>query len=128
MSYMLPTIVIVNAAVAVFPEVSLAIQVTVVVPIANVLPEEGVHTRLDTATLSDAVTVYVTTADVVVVDTVIADGTVIVGAVVSVVLVPDVPVPIVKLTIDEAGEVLPALSVALAVMLWLPAANAIAAE
>jgi|ERR1051326_280837 hypothetical protein len=125
---MLPTIVIVNAAVAVFPEVSLAIQVTVVVPIANVLPEEGVHTRLDTATLSDAVTVYVTTADVVVVDTVIADGTDIVGAVVSVVLVPDVPVPIVKLTIDEAGEVLPALSVALAVMLWLPAANAIAAE
>src|ERR1051326_4870837 len=88
---MLPTIVIVNAAVAVFPEVSLAVHTTVVVPIANVEPEAGVQIKLDTATLSDAVTVYVTTADVVVVDTVIADGTVIVGAVVSVVLVPDVP-------------------------------------
>ena len=60
-------------------------QVTVVVPIGNVEPEDGVHVGpLVTPTASEAVTVYVTTAPAgLEVSTVISDGTVMVGGVVS---------------------------------------------
>jgi len=55
--------VTVKLAVEVFPCVSVAVQVTVVVPTANFVPEDGPQVGvIEPSTLSVAVAVYVTTA------------------------------------------------------------------
>ena len=54
--------VTVNEQVLVLPYISVAELVTVVVPVANVLPEAGFDTTVDTPQLSVAVTLNVTTA------------------------------------------------------------------
>src|SRR3989442_15799849 len=51
-----------NVPLAVFPEVSVAVQLTVVVPWAKALPEAGVQTADAIPTLSGAVGAKVTTA------------------------------------------------------------------
>jgi hypothetical protein len=51
-----------NEQVAVFPEASVAVQVTVFVPIGNVLPEEGAHKTVTPGQLSVADAVNVTAA------------------------------------------------------------------
>jgi len=100
--------VTVNEAVPVLPAASLAVHVTVVIPIANVEPEAGVQVGpLVTPMLSVAVTAYVTTAPEELVDcTVMFDGTVIVGGVVSVAIV----------NVEVADAAFPEVSVAFATM------------
>lgn len=80
--------VTVNEPVAVFPCESVAVQDTVVVPIANVEPEVGVQIGVtDPSTKSVAVAVYVTVApEVLVADTVIGEGSASIGGVVSAVI------------------------------------------
>ena len=82
---------------------SVAEQVTVVVPIGKVLPDAGVQTGvIEPSTVSVAVAVNVTTAPAeLVASVVISAGTVTTGAVVST-----------TVTVKVADPVLPALSVA----------------
>ena len=97
------------------PAASVAEQLTVVVVIANVEPEAGVHvTGTGPSTLSVAVTVKVTTApDGLVASAVMLEGTVITGGVVS----EGGGLEIVRLNIADAGDMFPALSVAFPVKL-----------
>ena len=106
--------VTVNEAVPVLPAESVAEQLTVVVDIGNVEPEAGVQVGVKAPSmLSVAVAVNVTTAPVeLVASTVMLDGTVSTGAVVS-----DAVKVMVMLTAEDAGDVLPAASVAFAVTL-----------
>src|SRR5215831_4595821 len=75
----------VSVAVELLPEASIALSVTVVVPIANVLPDVGVPVTVGCgSTRSVATAVYVTTAPVgPVASTLIGDGGSSVGALVS---------------------------------------------
>ena len=79
------TTVISNEAEPVFSAESVAVQVTVVVSIANVLPETGVHVAGSTpSTISNADALNVTAApDPLVASSVMFSGTVSIGAVVS---------------------------------------------
>ena len=99
----------------VLPAASVAEQFTVLVVIGNVEPEAGVHvTGTGPSTLSVAVTVNVTTLpDAEVASEVMLEGTVRTGGIVSAAGGLDT----VRLDIPDAGDALPALSVAFPVML-----------
>jgi len=88
--------VIVNDAEAELPEPSVAVQVTVVVPSGNVLPEEGAQTSVGVGSIaSTALAVYVTTApDGLVACTVMFAGTVTTGGVVSWTVTENDPEPV----------------------------------
>ena len=107
--------VMVKDPVPVLLAASVAEQFTVVVAIGNVEPEAGVHvTGTGPSTLSVAVAVYVTAApDGPVASAVIGEGSVNTGGVVS----EGGADVIVILVVVEAGDVLPALSVAFEDML-----------
>jgi hypothetical protein len=96
------------------PALSLAEQVTVVVPSGNVEPEAGVHvTGTEPSTGSEAEAVNLTTAPLALVaGTVMSDGSVKVGGVLST-----------TFTLNDAEPVLPALSVAEQVTLVEPIAK-----
>jgi hypothetical protein len=105
----------VNEQLAVLPEVSVAVQFTVLVPLANVEPEAGVQTRLSTEQLSLAVAAYVTLVFVQWPASAFAtmlDGQAIDGAAESR-----------TVTVNEQLRVLPELSVAVQVTVLVPLAN-----
>jgi hypothetical protein len=106
--------VTVNDAVPVLPAESVAEQFTVVVVIGKVEPEDGVQTAaIGPSTSSVAVTAKLTEApDGPVASTVIGEGTVSTGGVVS----DTGGEVIVMLTAPEAGDMLPALSLAFALI------------
>ena len=106
--------VTVNDATPMLPIASVAEQLTVVVDIGNIEPEDGEQVGvIEPSTLSVAVAVYVAIApDGPVASIVILAGTVTTGGMESTVVNF-----MVKLITAEAGEVFPVLSVAFAVML-----------
>jgi hypothetical protein len=105
-----------NEADVVLPAASLAVQVTVVVPIGNVEPLAGVHEKLVTPTSSVAVAEYVTTVPPgPAASTVMSDGTVTTGGVVSTVWL--------TVTLNEAVLELPAASLAEQWTVVVPSGN-----
>ena len=112
--------VTVKLHVAVLPEASVAVQVTVVVPTGNIEPEAGLQTTVTPGQLSDAIVVKLTVCEVVggqvaVAVTVMLAGQVIVGGCVSLTFTVNAqlgPAVVVQVTVvvptgknePEAGE------------------------